>query len=71
MIVEKLNNYKITISFSGKVGKTGLKQIKSYIEFLEKNATHKKTKVAQSVINKLADEVTDAAWKRLKKSKGL
>lgn len=71
MIVKEKNKEKITVSFSGSVGKKGLSSIKNYIEFLEKSEASKRKKVPQAVINKLADEVTAAAWKRFKKAKGI
>lgn len=71
MIVEKKDNEKITVSFSAKVGNKGLNRIKSFIEFLEKSGVPKKKKVPQSIINKLADEVNEAAWERFKKAKGI
>ena len=71
MIIEKKTKDKITVSFSGNVGKTGLESIKNYIEFLEKGNRVKRKKVSQSTINKLADEVTAAAWQRLKKERGI
>jgi len=71
MIVEGKNRQKITVSFSGSVGNTGLRSIKNYIEFLEKAKPVSRKKVSQSDINKLADVVTDSAWKKLKKERGL
>lgn len=71
MIVKEKTKEKITISFSGSVGKEGFNSIKNYIEFLEKNATPKRKNTPQSVINKLADEVTAAAWKKFRKAKGI
>lgn len=71
MVVEKKDKEKITVSFSGSVGKDGLLKIKSFIEFFEKNKGLKKKKVPQSTINKLADEINEAAWKKFKKAKGL
>jgi hypothetical protein len=71
MIVEKKNKDEITISFSNTVGREGLLRIKNYIEFLEKSGPARKKKVPQSVINKLADEINEAAWKRFKKAKGI
>jgi hypothetical protein len=71
MIIEQINKEKITISFSGSVGKVGLRSIKNYIEFLEKNKEYKRKKVSQKLINKLADEVTAAAWDKLKKKRDL
>lgn len=71
MIVKEKTKDKITISFSGKVGKEGLARIKEYIEFLEKSGVPRRKKVSQSVINKLADEINMAAWDKFKKAKGL
>lgn len=71
MVIKEKNKDRITISFSGNVGKEGLKRIKSFVEFLEKSGVPKKKKVPQSVINKLADEINEAAWKRFKKAKGI
>ncbi|AXY77710.1 hypothetical protein D3H65_28650 [Paraflavitalea soli] len=71
MIIEKKTRDKITVSFSGSIGKTGLESIKNYIEFLEKGNEGKKKKVSQATINKLSDEVTAAAWQRLKKERGI
>ena len=71
MIVEKIDQKKITISFSGEVGKKGLNDIKEYIEFLEANGVPKKKIISKSVIKKLSDEVNRAAAKRFKKAKGI
>lgn len=71
MVVEKKDKGKITVSFSGRVGNDGLLKIKNFIEFLEKNKALKKKKVPQSTIDKLADEINEAAWKKFKKAKGL
>ena len=69
MIVKEKTKDKITISFSGSVGKEGLARIKDYIEFLEKNGVTRGKKVAQSVIDKLAEEINEAAWEKFKKAK--
>lgn len=71
MVIEKMDEEKITVSFSGKVGKDGLKQIKQYIEYLEKASTLPKVKVPKATINKIADEIKQGAWERFKKAKGL
>ncbi|WP_407526455.1 hypothetical protein PDL71_05480 [Lacibacter sp. MH-610] len=71
MIVEKLDKDKVTISFSRKIGSTGIKRVKEYIEFLERASTVKLKKVPQSAINKLADEISEAAWNKFKKQRGL
>ncbi len=66
-----MDNTKVTVSFSRKVGSDGIKKIKKYIEFLELNSGAPKRKVSKAAIKKLADEVTQAAWERLKKERGL
>jgi hypothetical protein len=71
MIVEKLDKDNVTISFSRKIGSTGIKRVKEYIEFLERASTVKIKKVPQSTINKIADEISEAAWKKFKKQRGL
>lgn len=71
MVVEKLDKDKITISFSRKIGSSGIKRIKEYINFLEKASTVKIKKVPQSTINAISDEITEAAWKKSKKKRGV
>jgi hypothetical protein len=71
MVIVSKNKDKITVTFSGSVGKEGLALIKDYIEFLEKSDVPRRKKVPQSVINKLADEINEAAWKKFKKARGL
>ncbi len=70
MLFESMDKSKVTISFSRKVGSSGIKKIKEYIEFLELNADAPKRKVPKAVINKLADEITKSAWEKLKKKRG-
>ena len=71
MLLESMDKSKVTVSFSRKVGSSGIKKIKEYIEFLELNAGAPKRKVPKAVINKLAGEITKAAWGKFKKAKGL
>jgi hypothetical protein len=71
MVVQEKSKERITISFSGSVGNEGLMRIKEFVELLEKSAISRRKRVSQSVINKLADEVNETAWKRFKKAKGL
>ncbi|MES1222466.1 MAG: hypothetical protein ABUT20_43630 [Bacteroidota bacterium] len=71
MLLESMDKSKVTVSFSRKVGSSGIKKIKEYIEFLELNEGAPKRKVPKAVINKLADEITEAAWEKFKKAKGL
>ena len=70
MTVEKLGKEKITVSFSGAVGKKGLNSIKNYIEIIEANGAPKK-KVPQSIINKLSREINKKVWDRIKKERNL
>lgn len=46
MIVKEKTKDKITISFSGSVGKEGLARIKDYVEFLKKNGVTRRKKAA-------------------------
>lgn len=71
MVVEKLDKKKITVSFSGSIGKKGLNDVKEYIEFLEANGVPKKKPISKSVIKKLSDEVNKAVAERFKKAKGI
>ena len=70
MVVEKLGKEKITVSFSGAVGKTGLSRIKKYIEIVEASDMPVK-KVPQKVINKLSREMNQKIWDRIKKERNL
>ena len=70
MVVEKLDKEKITVSFSGAVGKKGLNSIKKYIEFLEANGIPKKKEVSVRIIKDLSDEVNKVASEKFKKAKG-
>ncbi len=68
MIIEAKQNNKITISFSASVGNKGIKRITNYIEFLEMGSGIGTT-VSQSSIKNLADDITSAAWQKMKKKK--
>ena len=70
MVVEKLDKEKITVSFSGSVGRKGLNSIKKYIEFLEAYGIPKKKEVSVRIIKGLSDEVNKAAAEKFKKVKG-
>lgn len=70
MTIEKIDKEKITVSFSGIVGKKGLDSIKKYIEIIEADGAPKK-KVPQSVINKLSREINKKVWDRIKKERNL
>ncbi len=64
MVVEKLDKEKITVSFSGTVGKKGLDIIKTCIEDIEKNGVPKR--VSKKVINELSREINKKIWERIK-----
>ena len=69
MVVEKLDKEKITVSFSGSVGKKGLDFIKTCIEDIEKNGVPKK--VSQKVINELSREINKKVWERIKTERNI
>ena len=69
MVVEKLDKEKITVSFSGSVGKKGLDIIKTCIEDIEKNGVPKK--VSQKVINELSREINKKVWERIKTERNI
>lgn len=69
MVVEKLDKEKITVSFSGAVGKKGLDIIKTCIENIEKNGVPKK--VSQKVINELSREINKKVWERIKTERNI
>jgi hypothetical protein len=71
MIVHEKNKDRITISFPSTVGRKGLMRIKNFVEFLEKSGSSGKKKTYHSIINSLADNVNEAAWKKVRKVKGL
>jgi hypothetical protein len=70
MIVEKIGKEKITVSFSGTVGRKGLDSIKKYIEIIEANGSPMK-KVPQAVINKLSRQINKKVWDRVKMERNL
>jgi hypothetical protein len=59
----------VTIRVSKKVGKAGIKRLTDYARYLEVNKDAPK-KISKKKIEELADEVTAAAWERLKKKRG-
>ena len=69
MVVEKLDKEKITVSFSGSVGKKGLDIIKTCIEDIEKNGVPKK--VSQKVISELSKEINKKVWERIKTERNI
>jgi hypothetical protein len=59
MLIERTGNNQITIKLSSSVDSFGLQRIIDYIKYLEATS---KSKVKQSDIDKLADEVNASWW---------
>ena len=59
MIIENVDNNKITITVSSSVDKFGLQRIIDYLKYLEATS---KSKAKQSDIDKLADDVNSSWW---------
>jgi hypothetical protein len=70
MVVEKISKEKITVSFSGTVGRKGLNSIKKYIEFLEATGIPRKKEISPASIKKISDEINRSAAEKFKKAKG-
>lgn len=68
LVIEGKTEKKITVSFSSSVGNEGLKSIKRYVEMLEKTNMQKPKKVSEAAIKKIADEITQAGWGKMKKA---
>ncbi len=64
MILERTNNNQITITFSKSVDSFGLQRLSDYVKYLEATAG---SKVKQSDIDKLADEVNVSWWRKNRK----
>ncbi|HWZ14227.1 MAG TPA: hypothetical protein VNW95_03235 [Mucilaginibacter sp.] len=59
MLIENADNNKITITVSSSVDRFGLQRLIDYLKYLEATSL---TKVKQSDIDKLADEVNSSWW---------
>ena len=64
MILERTNNNQITITFSKSVDSFGLQRLIDYVKYLEATAG---SKVKQSDIDKLADELNASWWRKNRK----
>ena len=64
MLIERAGNNKIVITVSSSVDSFGLQRLIDYMKYLE--ATEK-SKVKQSDIDKLADEVNASWWTKNRK----
>ncbi|MDB5124695.1 MAG: hypothetical protein JWP94_2824 [Mucilaginibacter sp.] len=59
MLIENAANNKITITVSSSVDRFGLQRLIDYLKYLEATSL---TRVKQSDIDKLADEVNSSWW---------
>jgi hypothetical protein len=59
MLIENADNNKITITVSSSVDRFGLQRLIDYLKYLEATSS---TKVKQSDVDKLADEVNSSWW---------
>ena len=64
MLVERLNKDKILITVSSSVDTFGLQRLIDYVKYLEATS---KSKVKQSDVDKLADEVNASWWSKNRK----
>ena len=69
MATELLEKDFVTIKVSKKIGTAGIKRVKDFVKSLEADNGRPK-KLNQKVIKELADEITAAAWEKLKKKRG-
>ena len=65
MLIENIDNNKITITLSSSIDKFGLQRLIDYVKYLEATA---KSVAKQSDIDQLADEV-NAEWYQKNKSR--
>jgi hypothetical protein len=63
MIIERVENNKIVITFSSNVDLFGIQRIIDYGRYLEATS---KSKAKQADIDKLADEVNETWWNKNK-----
>ena len=63
MIVERIENNKITISFSSGTDIFGIQRLIDYAKYLEATS---RSKAKQSEVDKLADEVNQNWWEKNK-----
>ena len=63
MLIENIDNSKITITVSSSVDKFGLQRLIDYLKYLEATAG---STARQSEIDKLADEVNAEWWAKNK-----
>jgi hypothetical protein len=64
MLIERTSDNQITITVSSSVDSFALQRLIDYVKYLEATA---KSKAKQSDVDKLADEVNAAWWKKNRK----
>jgi hypothetical protein len=67
MITTKQEKDKTTIIVPRRLRKTELRQVVDYLSLMDERP---KKRVSKKEIQKIADEVTKAAWVKLKKKRG-
>jgi len=70
MAAEALEKDYVTIKVPKTVGETGIKRIKQFVKVLAAN-TQPAEKNSKKRVREIADEITSAAWERLKQKRGL
>lgn len=69
MATELIDKDYVSIKVSRKIGRAGIKRLTDYARYLEINKDAPK-KVSKKKITALADEITAAAWEKLKQKRG-
>lgn len=69
MATEIIDKDYINIKVSKKIGRAGIKRLSDYARYLEINKAAPK-KISKKKIAELADEITAAAWEKLKQKRG-
>ena len=64
MLIVRTNNNQIKITVSSSIDSFGLQRLIDYVKYLESTA---KSKVKQSDVDQLADEVNASWWKKNRK----
>jgi hypothetical protein len=70
MATELINKDYVTVRIPKRIGTSGIKRVKDYIQFLEKSGSVSK-KVSQKTINELSRKINKEAWNKLKKKRAL
>jgi predicted phosphoadenosine phosphosulfate sulfurtransferase len=60
----------VTVRVPKRIGTSGIRRIKEYIQFLENNGGVPK-KVSQKTIDEISRKINKEAWNKLKKKRGL